>query len=440
MKKAYITDKTAFVVGNAPSLSTFDFDHLKSRKWVGMNAAYRHWENSGIYPTHYACLDEVLGLSHASSICKLVDESEIHGIEKFLLRQNLILSEPLLHNHEKVYAYENVFSELPDRVRNLVTTGSHAALWLASLGYMEIVLLGIDANYTETVETAKLTHGKKLEVFKSGLNPNYYFDGYQKPGDKFLPPNPIPGVHTGAWKRVVQHLSYASPHIKLLNGSPLSHVDSTEFIDIKAFFEKASTITSPKEIFSQTEHRKRRQAQVALSTTSKFSIAQFVDNLSSSRYNHYSGGDDQERLLSKFGWTRVKKSSLRTRWGLIFYSGLEYLNSPPHSENLISIIIINPISSVEADSAIKRLERDYDTILQVTVQPDKIFVTPSTSAQNLDTHSIVAFAWDRFEQHDLQSALKAAVSENYRAKFRLHRRLYFWSVLIKDFIKSIFGG
>lgn len=85
-----------------------------------------------------------------------------------------------------------------------VTTGSHAALWMASLGYRRLILMGIDARYVEKVPAARKGRGLQMQIDAEAPNPNYYFDSYQRPGDRFSVPNPRPGTHALAWHRVWQ--------------------------------------------------------------------------------------------------------------------------------------------------------------------------------------------------------------------------------------------
>ena len=50
---------TLVVLGNGPSLEGFDFARLRPFDVIGMNAAYRYWDEIGWYPTYYICLDTV---------------------------------------------------------------------------------------------------------------------------------------------------------------------------------------------------------------------------------------------------------------------------------------------------------------------------------------------------------------------------------------------
>lgn len=195
---------TACVVGNGPSLARADRRVLDVLPWVGMNAAYREWEKNGRYPTYYTCLDLIVGASHAGAIGELIDRAEELGIHGFLLRENIRDRISASRHMDRVQFFETLPKNHPVAGVQPVTTGSHAALWMASLGYRQLVLMGIDANYVEMVPSATKGKGLELRIEKDAPNPNYYFDGYQQLGDQYSIPNPRPGTHAFAWYRVWQ--------------------------------------------------------------------------------------------------------------------------------------------------------------------------------------------------------------------------------------------
>ena len=72
-------NRTIFVLGNGPSLRGFDFHTLDGFDTLGMNAAYRHWDQIGWYPTYYCCLDDQLIQTHHLEILRLVNEGLVKG-------------------------------------------------------------------------------------------------------------------------------------------------------------------------------------------------------------------------------------------------------------------------------------------------------------------------------------------------------------------------
>ncbi len=152
--------KMAAVLGNGPSLRGFDFEKsLQHFDTFGMNAAYRYWDQINWYPDYYSCLDVVVGMAHKDEIMRLIKRSDKYGIKNFLLRDNLV-AELGLKSHPKVTNFDSVKNtRAPFIGMPRVTTGSHTLAWAASLGYRNIALLGIDANYVEIID------GFKVDIF-----------------------------------------------------------------------------------------------------------------------------------------------------------------------------------------------------------------------------------------------------------------------------------
>lgn len=247
--KTSSADATLVVLGNGPSLKGFDFARLKAFDCIGMNAAYRYWREIGWYPRFYACLDLVVGLSHKDAIVDLIRTSAKNGIELFFLRHNLIDALPKdLRRSPMVIDF--------DRLRPLdgfavkpATTGSHAALIGAQLGYRTLVLLGADCNYvervggakekTEKIDGAKAARGVVLEMAEAPKdNPNYFFAGYQVAGDKYIQPSA--DLHVESWRVVAPFLKKRG--VTVWNASPVSRVDAFPFRPFDAI---------------EAEHRKR---------------------------------------------------------------------------------------------------------------------------------------------------------------------------------------
>lgn len=236
-RRVNLTDGAIFVLGNGPSLAGVDLPRLSScGATLGMNAAYRYWREIGWRPRYYACLDLVVGLSHRKAIADLIDEKG--GIELFLLRANLIDSLGDIALSDKVINFDAFRLREPLLQDDPVTTGSHAALWAATLGYQTIIIAGVDGHYREIVHGARKAGGIELEVVEDAENPNYFFQGYQRPGDRYNIPNPRPGLHTGAWESAARRLSNAG--VCTANANSASEVRAFPFIDIDELLGEGS--------------------------------------------------------------------------------------------------------------------------------------------------------------------------------------------------------
>jgi glycosyltransferase involved in cell wall biosynthesis len=213
------------LLGNGPSLKGFDFDMLRDVDALGMNAAYRHWRTIGWYPRYYACLDDVLGFSHRGAVDEMVLNAERLGIDLFFLCADLVRAlSPAARGSVRVVDFDAVGGEGGLLDCHPWTTGSHAALFAALLGYRMIYVLGVDCNYVERVDGAEARQNTVLELARTPTeNPNYFFDGYQLAGDRYNVPNPIPDLHLNCWRDVGARL--AARDITVWNGSAVSRVD-----------------------------------------------------------------------------------------------------------------------------------------------------------------------------------------------------------------------
>jgi FkbM family methyltransferase len=179
---------------------------------LGMNAAYRYWQQIGWYPTYYCCLDNQVVVSHADAIAKLVEERRCR---RFFLHEQVLTVRPDLANYPDVVflcqltfgpnnkaacerfglahtPHEYFRSSKPAKL----TTGSYSVRFAGSMGYETIGLVGIDARYVEVIPEAKSAGGIVLKIDKTPTqNANYFFSDYQQAGDVYNVPNP--SVHGG---------------------------------------------------------------------------------------------------------------------------------------------------------------------------------------------------------------------------------------------------
>jgi len=235
-----VDERTLFLLGNGPSLKGVDFNLLSPYTTLGMNAAYRYWHSIGWRPTFYACLDTVVGLSHKDEIASLIEEVGEKAIQKFLLRQNLIEALGKVAQTSKVINFDALRTTQTLLQIDPITTGSHAALWAIEEGYQQVVMLGIDGRYQEIVDGARKTGGIELEIIEELENPNYFFDGYQQPGDRYNIPNPRPDLHLSAWREGASHLKNSTA--KIFNTNTQSTVQCFDFIDLDDFITTSAKL------------------------------------------------------------------------------------------------------------------------------------------------------------------------------------------------------
>lgn len=197
---------TVFVLGNGPSLRGVPLPEFSGVDTIGMNAAYRLWERIGWYPTHYCCLDDELLATHHEAIRSLLRDDLVQSA--FVTARILDFHPDLAEDSRCVFldSFIEHWHERRGRQRGLpflrepafqssapskLTTGSHAVRYAIHLGYTKLYLIGIDCNYVELIEGARHRDGIALEIEHTPeRNPNYFFDDYQRSGDRYNEPNP----------------------------------------------------------------------------------------------------------------------------------------------------------------------------------------------------------------------------------------------------------
>lgn len=221
--------REAVILGNGPSLKGFDFSRLERFDTFGMNVAYRHWYEINWFPQYYACLDKVVGIHHKDAILRLIQDSETLGIRSFLLRKELIDALGDVGQSPKVMNFDALRGGFAGLRAEPITTGSHACAWASMLGYEDIYLLGVDCNYVALVDGAVPREGTVLEIVEEKENPNYFFAGYQRAGDKYNVPDSSKDLHIRSWRSVGAEIH--PTRSRVVNANFKSKVDAFPFAD-----------------------------------------------------------------------------------------------------------------------------------------------------------------------------------------------------------------
>lgn len=246
------------VIGNGPSLRGMDLTRLSAVDTIGMNAAYRYWARIGWYPTHYACLDDELIETHHLEIARLIDE----GLCKtaFLSGQFLVHHPEAANDGRYVFIDEFIPYWFERRGKQFglhlrpsepafqssqmskLTTGSHAVRYAIWRGYSDIALIGIDLRYIERIPESVPGEGIRLSIARTpDHNPNYFFDDYQRAGDRFNVPNPDAhggDLHLASFRALRDDLAASDWSVRVVNAnrvSELSRQGVFPFHDLDAF-------------------------------------------------------------------------------------------------------------------------------------------------------------------------------------------------------------
>ena len=219
---------TLIVMGNGPSLAQLtNFHRLKhyAVDTIGMNAAYRYWQRVNWYPTYYCCFDYVVTDSHRHNLINMMNNPEIPIKKYFLLKR--ICKSPKLNLVQIKQKEIGSFSTSLDNFGYGGGTGQCACELGACMGYKKIILIGIDATYTELINECgeKTQDGKRILYIKRTpkKNPNYFIDDYQQEGDVYNIPQ-CEKFHKAPW---IKFAEFAEENdIQVINcGGPQSQID-----------------------------------------------------------------------------------------------------------------------------------------------------------------------------------------------------------------------
>lgn len=192
-----------YCVGNGASLRDFNWEFLKDKEWVGCCLGYRHWEKTGIYPTHYVNTDPLVLKHHIEDIRKLIKNQRC---KSFVLCCSVLQYwETIQKEHPNVIFLqqlqrqrEGLFRHFPD-----YCSGTTSCLYGYCLSdkLERLHILGMDCKYVEILPEAieNEEDGSLLIVEPVKNNPNYFTDDYQKVGDVYQKPN-VEKIHKLSWK------------------------------------------------------------------------------------------------------------------------------------------------------------------------------------------------------------------------------------------------
>lgn len=231
---------TLHILANGPSLAEVDLPTLSSVATLGMNAAYRHWERIGWFPTYYACLDDVVAESHAGAIAEMLRAKVFHSAflagsffdayPEFRSSRDILnldqVSNSWFTQRGRIRGLRQVYHPAFDSCYPFITTGSWAIRWGAFMGYRDLLLYGFDLEYEPELPGVSTVQGLRVRVDETpNENPNYFFDDYQRAGDEFQVANPThihPHLHRDSMLALLHDLSLRDVGVNMTNALPHS--------------------------------------------------------------------------------------------------------------------------------------------------------------------------------------------------------------------------
>jgi glycosyltransferase involved in cell wall biosynthesis len=211
---------TLVILGNGPSLKDV-MDNpayreiLKRCDTFGLNAAYRAYVRFDFYPTYFGSFDYEVCESHKAAYEDLV--LNCGKIKKYYFAKNKLFAEnvrehPRFQKINFIPAPMGVSRQLHmstsfDEFNDIGSSGTNAVQVGYVLGYRKFILLGCDCKYVEILDGIEVKNEVRYRLTKDlEKNPNYWFDDYQKAGDKFNKPN-TDSIQYVAWQKLreLQH-------------------------------------------------------------------------------------------------------------------------------------------------------------------------------------------------------------------------------------------
>jgi hypothetical protein len=244
------------VLGNGKSLETFDFDKINS-DWVGCCLAFRYWNKINIHPTFYVNVDRVV----CEKNLEVKEYVQQKKCKKYLLSNaikniwidypkdgSIVFIEDLMKDTNSIFKFVNNWC-----------SGSSAVLFALD-HYKYIHIAGFDCDYVEFIpECEKQSDGSLMITKTPSHNPNYFFNDYQRKGDRYNVPNGK-RVHLRSW----EELSYILNFIKKMY--PQSTKSVTNYNDKKSISDFIQTL--PRTALHDLLNNKRQKIAFLVPSTS----------------------------------------------------------------------------------------------------------------------------------------------------------------------------
>lgn len=202
--------KTAYVIGNGPSLNKIDIKKLKGKDTISFNRAFIAYEDWGFDPTYYMVVDPIVLENIKSDIKDLIFKSEIRNFflphyskEYFGENEKIQYIKLTKRRLTKRYFWGKRFNKLS----TIANVGASSIPILKILGYKQIVILGTDCNYVEKdIKNVEIEHNadnpsRRIVYKASGDNdPNHFRKDYFGTGTEYSKPQQ--GNHYRGWEYI----------------------------------------------------------------------------------------------------------------------------------------------------------------------------------------------------------------------------------------------
>ena len=218
-----MSEKEVCIFGNGASLRDFDFQSIDRNKYdiVGCCLAFRYWNQIDWFPDIYVNVDKV--------VCKNPEVIEFIKQKKC---QYYILSNSIKEVWQdypkdgSIFFLEDLLMYPCSSFKYVRNWCSGSAAVIASLDrYRKLHLFGFDCDYVEFIPECIEEEDGTLTIERTPENnPNYFFDDYQREGDKYNKPNGKT-IHMKSW----EELSYIIEFINKMYPEDHTKVSITNY-------------------------------------------------------------------------------------------------------------------------------------------------------------------------------------------------------------------
>ena len=188
--KAARRDRRCFVIGNGPSLARTDLTKLADEVTFATNGFFLKMPELDWKPTYYVVEDHLVGEDRADELTALEGSTKLYPAS---LAYALPADPSTIYfDHRPRKSFPDGFDFSFDAETNTWTGGTvtFTCLQLAAyLGYTEIYLVGVDADYAIPADAALSGAGRVKAIDMASDDPNHFHPDYFGKGKRWHEPN-----------------------------------------------------------------------------------------------------------------------------------------------------------------------------------------------------------------------------------------------------------
>jgi FkbM family methyltransferase len=188
--KAARRSRRCFVIGNGPSLARTNLTRLKDEVTFATNGFFLKMPELDWSPTYYVVEDHLVGEDRADELNALTGTTKLFPASlAYALRPD---DDTTYFDHRPRKSYPDGFDFSFDADANTFTGGTvtFTCMQLAAyLGFQEIYLIGVDADYSIPADAALSGAGRVKEIDMRSDDPNHFHPDYFGKGKRWHEPN-----------------------------------------------------------------------------------------------------------------------------------------------------------------------------------------------------------------------------------------------------------